>query len=47
MNVGFAGPVIPAFDGIIEQAIDGVPVVLVVFGCIDTTLSGNAMGPTR
>ena len=45
MNVGFAGSVIPPLDGIIEQTINGIPVVLVIFGRVDPPLRCNTVGP--
>ncbi len=38
VNVGFARTEVAAFHGVVEQAVNGVAVVLVVLGCIDAAL---------
>ena len=38
VHVGFASAEVTALHGIVEQAVNGVAVVLVVLGCVDTTL---------
>ena len=44
IDIGFAGTIVAAFHRVVEQTIDGVAVVLVVLGGIDTTLRGNGVG---
>ena len=44
IDVGLSGAKIAALDGVIKEAPDTVVVVLVVFGSIDATLSGDAVG---
>ena len=41
VHVGLAGTVVTTLDGVIEQAVNRVTVVLIVLGCVDTTLCGN------
>ena len=43
--VGFTGTIVSTFDGVVEETVDGVVVVLVVLGCIDTSLGSDGMGP--
>ncbi len=47
VHVRFARPVIAALDGVVEQAVDAVAVVLVVLGGVDTALRGDAVRPPR
>src|SRR5215831_13264872 len=47
VDVCFTGAKVAAFDRVIEQAIDTVAVVLIVFGCVDTALSGNGVRAAR
>ena len=44
MHVGFAGAEVAAFDRIVEEAEDGVAVVLVILGGVDSTLGGDGVG---
>ena len=44
IDVGFAGAVVAALDGVIKEAMNAVAVVLVVFGGVDTALSSDAVG---
>jgi hypothetical protein len=44
MHVGFAGPVVAPFDGVVEQPPDAVAIVGIVFGGVDAPLGGNAVG---
>jgi len=43
IHVGFAGAEIAAFDGVIEQTVDAIAVILIVLGGVDTALGGNRM----
>ena len=44
VDVGLAGAVVAALDGVAEEAFDTVAVVLVVLGGVDATLRGDAVG---
>src|SRR5690606_18500795 len=44
--VGFPGPVIPPFDGVVEQPVVAVPVPLIVLCGIDSPLGCYGMRPT-
>ena len=46
VDVGLAGPVVAALDGVVEEAVDRVAVVGVVLGCVDSALGGDAVGPS-
>ena len=46
VNVRFAAAVVTTFDGIVEQAVDGVTVVLVVLSGVDATLGGDGVRTT-
>ena len=46
MHVGFASAEVTALHGIVEQTVNGVAVVLVVLGSVDTTLGGNGVCAT-
>ena len=43
VDVGFAGAVITAFDGVVEQTVNAVAVVLVILRGVDTALSGDGV----
>ena len=45
--VGLAGAVVAALDGVIEEAVYGVAVVLIVLGGVYATLRGNGVRATR
>src|SRR5579885_3917174 len=47
INVGLAGAEVSAFDGVVEQAIDAVAVVLIIFRRVDSALRGDGMRPPR
>ena len=47
VHVGFAAAVVATFNGVVEQAVDRVPVVLVVLGGVDAPLSCNGVRSTR
>ena len=47
VHVGLAAAVVTALDGVVEQTVDGVVVVLVVLGGVDTTLRGDGVGAAR
>ena len=42
--VGFAAAIITALDGVVEKTVDGVIVVLIVLGGIDTSLGCDRVG---
>ena len=44
IDVRLAGAVVTALDRIVEQTEDGVVVVLIVLGSVDTALSGDGVG---
>ena len=46
MHVGLAGAIIASLDGIVEQSMHRITVVLVILRCVDTSLSGHRMGAT-
>ena len=47
MYVGLTATVVTPFDRIVEEAIDRVTVVLVVFGGVDTSLCRDRVRPAR
>ena len=47
VDVRFTRPVVAAFDGVVEKAVDAVAVVLIVLGRIDPALGGDAVGAAR
>ena len=47
VDVRLAGAVVAALHGVVEQAVDGVTVVLVVLRSVDAALGGDGMGTTR
>ena len=47
IDIGFSASVVTTFDGVVEETIDRVIVVLIVLGCIDTTLSRNRVRAAR
>jgi hypothetical protein len=46
VNIGLTGTEVASFNGIVEKTVNGVSVVLVVFGGVDSTLSRDGMRPT-
>ena len=44
MHIGLAGTKIAAFDRVVEEAVNAVAVILVIFCGIDATLSGDRVG---
>ena len=46
MNVGFAGPEIASLNGVVEQTVNAVAVVLIILRRVDPTLSGDAVRST-
>src|SRR5699024_8256115 len=46
-RVRFAGAVVPALDGVVEETADTVAVVAVVLGGVDDALGGDRVGATR
>lgn len=47
VHVGLTGAEVAALDGVVEQPLDGVPVVAVVLGGVDAALRGDGVGPAR
>ena len=47
VDVGLPRAVVAALDGVVEQAVDGVAVVLVVLRRVDAALRGDAVGAPR
>ena len=47
VDVRFARPVVAALDGVVEEPVDAVAVVLVVLGGVDAALRGDAVGAAR
>ena len=47
VDVGLAGAVVAALDGVVEEPVDGVAVLLVVLGRVDAALRGDRVGPAR
>ena len=43
IDVGFAGAEVSAFDGVVEEAVDAVAVVLIVLGGVDAALGGDGV----
>ena len=44
VDIGFAAAIITALDGVVEKTVDGVIVVLVVLGGVDTSLGCDRVG---
>ncbi len=44
VDVAFASAEVAAFDRVIEEAVDAVAVVLIIFGGVDATLGGDRVG---
>ena len=44
VDVAFAGAEVAAFDGVVEQAIDAVAVVLIIFRGVNASLGGDGVG---
>ena len=47
VHVGLPAPVVAPLDRVVEQAVDRVPVVLVVLGRIDAALGSDRVGAAR
>ncbi len=47
VDVGLARAVVTALDGVVEQPVDGVAVLLVVLGRVDATLGRDRVRPAR
>ena len=47
IDVGFAGTIVAALDGVVEEPPDRVAVVLIVLGSVDPSLGGDAVCPSR
>ena len=47
IDVGLAGAEVAALDGVVEEAVDAVAVVLVILGGVDAALGGDAVGAAR
>src|SRR5690606_16128258 len=46
VGVGLPGAIIASLDGIVEEAVVGVPIPLIVLGGVDPSLSRNGMRPS-
>src|SRR6266571_4435976 len=44
VNVGFAGPEVSAFHGVVEESINAVAVVLIILRSVDTALRRDTVG---
>ncbi len=44
VHIGFAAAVVPALDGVVEEAVNAVTVVAVVLGGVDPALGGDGVG---
>jgi hypothetical protein len=47
IDVGLAGAEVAAFDGVVEEAVDAVAVVLVILGRVDAALRGDGVRAAR
>ena len=47
IDVGFARSEIAAFDRIVEQAVDAVAIVLIIFGGVNSTLRSDGVRASR
>ena len=47
VDVGLAGAVVAALDGVVEEPVDGVAVALVVLGRVDAALGRDRVGAAR
>ena len=47
VDIAFAGAVVATFDGVVEEAVYAVAVVLLILGCVDTSLGCDAMRTAR
>ena len=47
IDIGFARAEIAALDGVVEQPVNAVAVVLVILGGVDAALGGDAVGAAR
>src|SRR5690606_18258936 len=47
VHIGFPGTVISPLNCIVKQTVHAVAVVLVILGCIDTSLRGNGVRASR
>ena len=47
VDVGLAGAVVTTLDGVVEQTIDRVVVILIVLGSVDTALRSDGVRPAR
>ena len=47
VDVGFARAEVAALDGVVEEAVDAVAVVLIIFGGVDAALRGDGVGAAR
>ena len=47
VDVGFAGAEVAALDGVVEEAVDAVAVILIILGGVDAALRGDGMGAAR
>jgi len=47
IDIGFAGTEVAAFNGVVEQPVDAVAVVGVIFRRVDAALCGDRVRPAR
>ena len=47
VDVRLSGSEVSPFDGVVEEPIDAVAVVLIVLGGVNSTLGGNRVRPAR
>ena len=47
VHIGLAGTVVTTLHRVVEETIHGVAVVLIVLGCVDTSLGRDRMGAAR
>jgi hypothetical protein len=47
VDVGLAGAIVAALDGVVEEPIHAIAVVLVVLGGVDAALGGDRVGTAR
>ena len=47
VHIGLTGTIVTALDGVVEQTVDGVVVVLIILGGVDTALGGDGVRTAR
>src|SRR5690606_1490523 len=46
VDIALSGSIVPAFDCIVKKSVDGLSVILVVLGGVDSPLCGDGVGPS-